>query len=518
MFIQGPGEYHLNGWGREDCKFYTESETIKCTIRYKGKVLCSKNVKIGGGGSRKIPQRNTSSNESGWTRFKNKIEDIGYWFDERKDDPESVTSIITLIIFILYVIAIIVYWVNEGFWAALIFGVIGFFVMGLILACINIVAKIILYILRFVFYNVWTFLIVAIIGLADIISVFGHNLLSDIGDKFEDKIEIVEPQTMKYICTAKSGMKVRKAPSTSAEQVGSISYNQVVDVYEVEGDFARIKYANAYGNEAWTSRKYLQLDEEAFFAENEQRKGVKSLVAVQYEVIKKGKGDKPNINDKVRCYYTISTVEGDVIDSNKGGEPTKFGLEDVITGWTEALLYMKEGAKWKVYIPSKEAYGSEGRGVIPPNTPLVCEIELVEIINSKDAKFADFTVTQEDGSKVSLSDYVGNGRYVLVDFWASWCAPCRKSIPHLINFYRGHSKSLDMLGVASWDKPEDSRQIIEQYQVPYPQILNAQQSHTQLYNIEKIPHLILFAPDGEVLLQGYPNDDFFAQVKSIIYK
>ncbi|MBO7292242.1 MAG: TlpA family protein disulfide reductase, partial [Bacteroidaceae bacterium] len=122
------------------------------------------------------------------------------------------------------------------------------------------------------------------------------------------------------------------------------------------------------------------------------------------------------------------------------------------------------------------------------------------------------------GTKVSLSDYVGKGRYALVHFWASWAAPCRKSFPHLLNFYRGHKKTLDMLGIAVWDKPEDSRAAIYNYDLEYPQIVNANETHTKLYNIDSVPHLILFDPDGRIIMQGSYSEDFLMEVKSIIYK
>ena len=77
--IEGRGEYQLSGWGRADCAFYTESETITCTISYKGKKLYSKSVKIGSGGGRKktpVSRNYNTSGDSLWQRFKNKIEDI----------------------------------------------------------------------------------------------------------------------------------------------------------------------------------------------------------------------------------------------------------------------------------------------------------------------------------------------------------------------------------------------------------------------------------------------------------
>ena len=107
--------------------------------------------------------------------------------------------------------------------------------------------------------------------------------------------------------------------------------------------------------------------------------------------------------------------------------------------------------------------------------------------------FTDFTVVQDPadslGSKVSLSDFVGKGKYVLVDFWASWC-----------------------LSIAVWDDPADTKVSAKEHGVVWNQIINAQQVPTDLYGIEGIPHIILFGPDGTILKRNLRGEDIESAV------
>lgn len=135
------------------------------------------------------------------------------------------------------------------------------------------------------------------------------------------------------------------------------------------------------------------------------------------------------------------------------------------------------------------------------------------------AMFTDFTIEQPDGSKASLSDYVGKGKYVLVDFWASWCGPCRAEIPNIKELYdKYHSKGLDVLGVAVWDKVEDTQKAIKELGIVWPQIINAQQIPTELYGIQGIPHIILFAPDGTIVARDLREEAMKEKVAEVMKK
>ena len=115
--------------------------------------------------------------------------------------------------------------------------------------------------------------------------------------------------------------------------------------------------------------------------------------------------------------------------------------------------------------------------------------------------FADFEVVQDAGSPtVRLSDYVGRGKYVLVDFWASWCIPCKGQMPYIRETYEKHrGKKFDVVSIAVMDKPADSRRAARELGITWNLVVNADDPHLTHYGAEGIPFIILFGPDGTIL-------------------
>ena len=119
---------------------------------------------------------------------------------------------------------------------------------------------------------------------------------------------------------------------------------------------------------------------EEFLAENAKREGVVSLPSgLQYEIITKGVGEKPSAYNTVTCHYHGTTIKGEVFDSSvRRGQPASFPLNQVISGWTEALQLMPVGSKWKLFIPPQLAYGNRNISrEIGPNSTLIFEVELI---------------------------------------------------------------------------------------------------------------------------------------------
>ncbi|MDE7455822.1 MAG: FKBP-type peptidyl-prolyl cis-trans isomerase, partial [Prevotella sp.] len=121
---------------------------------------------------------------------------------------------------------------------------------------------------------------------------------------------------------------------------------------------------------------------EDFLAQNAKAEGVKVLPSgVQYKVIKEGNGALPKDTSRVRVHYEGKTLDGKVFDSSyKRGEPAEFLANQVIKGWTEALVHMPAGSIWEVYIPQELAYGERQQGAdIKPFSMLIFKIELLDV-------------------------------------------------------------------------------------------------------------------------------------------
>lgn len=123
-----------------------------------------------------------------------------------------------------------------------------------------------------------------------------------------------------------------------------------------------------------------------FLSENAVKQGVVTLPpdSLQYQILKEGTGPQPKPSDTVKVHYTGTFINGTEFDSSRkpGRQPYELTINqpNTISGFTEIIPMMKVGSTWKVFIPPKLAYGERGPRNIPPNSLLIFEIELLEIV------------------------------------------------------------------------------------------------------------------------------------------
>ena len=191
------------------------------------------------------------------------------------------------------------------------------------------------------------------LGIGRQLSQMGANDLNvaDFAQAVKDMIDGKEPQV----------------PAAEAQQI-------VEDFFQKQEERQRAEAAEKYKGAKSEGEKYL--------SENAKKEGVVTLPSgLQYKVLKEGNGKSPKATDKVVCHYEGMLIDGTMFDSSiQRGEPATFPLNGVIAGWTEGLQLMKEGAKYRFFIPYQLGYGERGAGAsIPPFATLVFDVELIEV-------------------------------------------------------------------------------------------------------------------------------------------
>ncbi|NDV54375.1 DUF4369 domain-containing protein [Parabacteroides sp. 52] len=175
---------------------------------------------------------------------------------------------------------------------------------------------------------------------------------------------------------------------------------------------------------------------------------------------------------------------------------------------------LEENERREIVAKASEAFKS-----VPGIDKMIEHLEILEKV-AIGKKFTDFEMAGLDGKMHKLSEYVGNGKVVLIDFWASWCPPCRADMPHLVGLYKEYKgKDFEIVGI-SLDRAEDAwKKGLEDLHMTWPQLSDLQywkNAGAALYGVNSIPHTVLVDKDGTIVAKSLRGEKLEAKLAELL--
>lgn len=134
--------------------------------------------------------------------------------------------------------------------------------------------------------------------------------------------------------------------------------------------------------------------------------------------------------------------------------------------------------------------------------------------------YTDIKGLTPDGKEISLSEYAGKGKYTLIDFWASWCPPCRKEMPAIVELYNKYkNKGFEIVGVSIDDKSDDWKKGITDLKITWPQMSDLQGWKSPLaeaYGVTSIPQTFLLDKEGKIIARGLDAKQLAEKLNELI--